>query len=105
MGERWSGDRRGALALSPIPAGGAVVTGAGRLGAKYVIQAAVMGMDFKTDANKVKEATLNFLRRAEELQISSIALPALGTGVGRFPMGETARAMISEEFRGKEWSI
>lgn len=84
-----------ALALGPIPIGEAVVTGAGRLKAKYVVHAAVMGMDFKTDANKIKEATLNSLKRAEELQISSIAFPALGTGVGRFPMEKAARIMLS----------
>lgn len=84
-----------ALALGPISIGEAVVTGAGRLKAKYVVHAAVMGMDFKTDANKIKEATLNSLKRAEELQISSIAFPALGTGVGRFLMEKAARIMIS----------
>ncbi|MEM3087272.1 MAG: macro domain-containing protein [Halobacteria archaeon] len=40
----------------PIPVGEAAVTGAGRLKARYVIHAAVMAMDFQTDAKKIRDA-------------------------------------------------
>ncbi len=85
-----------AVKKGPIPIGEAVVTGAGRLKARYIIHAAVMGQDLKTDAEKVRRATRNSLLRADELGIRSIAFPALGTGVGGFPLGECARIMISE---------
>ena len=85
-----------AVKKGPIPVGEAVVTGAGKLKAKYIIHAAVMGQDLKTDAEKIRQATRNSLLRGDELDIKSLAFPALGTGVGGFPLGECARIMISE---------
>lgn len=85
-----------AIKQGPIPTGEAVVTGAGRLKARYVIHAAVMGQDLKTNTEKIKQATKSSLLRADELSIKSIAFPAFGTGVGGFPLGECARIMISE---------
>ena len=85
---------REAVAKGPIPIGEAAVTGAGRLKARYVIHAAVMGRDLRTDADKIRQATQNSLRRADELALKSIAFPALGTGVGGFPLDECARIML-----------
>ncbi len=85
-----------AVKKGPIPIGEAVVTGAGKLKARYIIHAAVMGQDLRTDAEKIRQATRNSLLRADELGIKSIAFPALGTGVGGFPLDECARIMISE---------
>lgn len=85
-----------AVKKGPIPVGEAVVTGAGKLKTKYIIHAAVMGQDLKTDAEKIRQATRNSLLRGDELGIKSLAFPALGTGVGGFPLDECARIMISE---------
>ena len=85
-----------AVKQGPIPIGQAVVTGAGRLKAKYIIHAAVMGQDLQTNAEKIRQATKNSLLRGDELGIKSIAFPALGTGVGGFPLDECARIMIGE---------
>ena len=85
-----------AVKKGPIPIGEAVATGAGKLKARYVIHAAVMGQDLKTDAEKIRQATRNSLLRSDELGIKSVAFPAFGTGVGGFPLGECARIMISE---------
>ena len=85
-----------AVSKGPIPVGQAVFTGAGRLKAGYVIHAAVMGRDLKTDAEKIRQATRNSLTRADGLGIKSLAFPALGTGVGGFPLEECARIMINE---------
>lgn len=85
-----------AVTKGPIPIGEAVVTGAGKLKARYIIHAAVMGQELETDATKIRQATRNSLLRADELGIKSIAFPALGTGVGGFPRDECARIMISE---------
>jgi len=85
-----------AVRQGPIEVGEAVVTSAGSLKAKYVIHAASMGQDLKTDAEKIRRATRNSLRRAEELGIHSIAFPAIGTGVGGFPVDRAAEVMISE---------
>jgi O-acetyl-ADP-ribose deacetylase (regulator of RNase III) len=83
-----------AVAKGPIPIGEAAVTGAGRLRARYVIHAAAMGRDLRTDADKIRQATENSLRRADELALTSIAFPALGTGVGGFSLEECARIML-----------
>ncbi len=85
---------REALKLAPIPIGEAVVTTAGKLKAKYVIHAAGMGLDLRTDEVKIRNATINSLKRAEELRIKSIAFPSIGTGVGGFPLERAADIMI-----------
>lgn len=85
-----------AITKGPIPVGEAVVTGAGSLKARYVIHAAVMGQDLVTDEEKVRAATRNALRRAEELCLKSVAFPALGTGVGGLDFAVASRAMVSE---------
>ena len=96
-----------AVKKGPIPVGEAVVTGAGKLSCKYVIHAAVMGPDLVTDEEKIRAATKNGLLRAEELGLKSIAFPALGTGVGRFPYSEAAEVMVQEvgEHLAKECSL
>ena len=85
-----------AVQKGPIPVGEAVVTGAGKLKARYVIHAATMGLDFKTDAEKIRLATRNAMKRAVELGVRSVAFPALGTGVGGFPVREAMRIMYDE---------
>jgi O-acetyl-ADP-ribose deacetylase (regulator of RNase III) len=96
--KRKGGDQieREAVEKGPIPIGEALVTTAGRLEARCVIHAAAMGLDWRTDETKIKQATLNSLKRAEELKLESIALPALGTGVGGFPIEKCAEVMIPE---------
>lgn len=84
-----------AVKQGPIKVGEAVVTGGGRLPAKHVIHAAVMGQDLRTDAAKIRAATLNSLRRADELRLRTVAFPALGTGVGGFPLEDCARVMLA----------
>jgi O-acetyl-ADP-ribose deacetylase (regulator of RNase III) len=86
---------REAMAQGPIAIGDAVVTRGGRLAARYVIHAAAMGQDLTTDARKIERATASALDRAAELGLRSIAFPALGTGVGGFPLEECARVMLA----------
>jgi O-acetyl-ADP-ribose deacetylase len=83
-----------AVRQGPIPIGEAVVTGGGSLQARHVIHAAAMGPDLVTNADFIRHATVNSLKRAIELGLASIALPALGTGVGGFPVHEAAQVMI-----------
>jgi O-acetyl-ADP-ribose deacetylase len=83
-----------AVRQGPIPVGEAVVTGGGSLKARYVIHAAAMGPDLVTNADLIRQATINSLRRATDLGLASLALPALGTGVGGFAVDEAARVMV-----------
>lgn len=88
-----------ALMKGPIEIGGAVSTSAGALKAKYVIHAATMGLDFKTDEVKIRDACCSALEEAEKLKIGSVAFPALGCGVGGFPEVGAAKIMAQEVFR------
>lgn len=94
--KRAGGDEieREAMAKGPIAVGDAVATGAGRLRARWVIHAAAMGQDLRTDAEKIRRATTSALRVADELGARSVAFPALGTGVGGFPVDDCARIMV-----------
>lgn len=85
-----------AVKNGPVPIGEAVVTKAGSLPSKYVIHAATMGMDFKTDESKIRNSTKNSFLRAKELNIESVAFPALGCGVGGFSLELAAKIMIDE---------
>ena len=84
---------REAVAKGPIPVGESVVTTGGSLKARHVVHAAVMGPDLATNADYIRKATLSALARAKELGLRSIAFPALGTGVGGFPLHTCARVM------------
>ncbi len=83
-----------AMHQGPKPVGEAVITGGGNLKAKHVIHAAVMGQDLNTDSSKIFAATMSSLRLADLKGIKSIAFPALGTGVGGFPLTEAANIMV-----------
>jgi len=83
-----------AVAKGPVTVGEAWVTGAGSLEASYVIHAAVMEMDFNTDFDKIYRSAGETFKRADELGVKSLAMPAFGTGVGRFPPGKAAEAML-----------
>jgi O-acetyl-ADP-ribose deacetylase (regulator of RNase III)/ADP-ribose pyrophosphatase YjhB (NUDIX family) len=85
-----------AVKKGPIEIGQAIATCAGNLKAKYVIHAATMGTDFKTDEIKIRNSCRNSLRVSEELKIDSIAFPALGCGVGGFPLLASAKIMAQE---------
>lgn len=80
--------------LGPIPLGEAAVTGGGALKARYVIHAAGMHPGGGVSMESLADATWNSLKRAQEKGMRSIAFPAIGTGVGGFPVGECARVMI-----------
>jgi O-acetyl-ADP-ribose deacetylase (regulator of RNase III) len=87
---------REAMAKGPIELGSAVATTAGRLPARWVIHGAVMGQDLRTSSDLVRRTTRSCLEVADELGCSSLALPAFGTGVGGFPLGECAGIMVAE---------
>jgi O-acetyl-ADP-ribose deacetylase len=83
-----------AVTLGPINIGDAVITSGGTLSARHVIHAAGMGQDLRTDHDKVAAATASSLERAKENNLTSIAFPAIGTGVGGLSLEACARAMI-----------
>ena len=88
-----------AMLQGPIEVGAAVVTTGHDLKARWVVHAAVMGQDLKTDANKIAKATYSALDCAERAHARSLAMPAFGTGVGGFPLYQCASIMTAETVR------
>ncbi len=84
-----------AMRLGPVDVGEAVLTTAGNLAATHVIHAAVMGTDLKTDPETIGKTTQAVLALAVKHKLSSIAFPALGTGVGHVPPAQSAEAMVT----------
>ena len=91
-----------AVRKGPIAVGTVVETGAGRLPVKFIIHAAAMGQDLRTNAKIIEHSTINSLGKAEELGLKSIAFPALGTGIGGFSLEECTQIMIRAalEYKG-----
>jgi O-acetyl-ADP-ribose deacetylase (regulator of RNase III) len=85
-----------AVRQGPVEVGEAVLTTGGNLAATHVIHAAVMGPDLTTDADKIARATRALLLLTDKHRITSLALPALGTGVGHVPPAASAEAMLRE---------
>jgi O-acetyl-ADP-ribose deacetylase len=105
--KRRGGDEieRDAMRQGPIALGEAVRTSAGRLPNRHVIHAAAMGFraedepapkrpGSRSSAEIIGRATLRSLALADEAGDRSIGIPALGTGVGGFPIAECAAVMI-----------
>ncbi len=85
-----------AVEKGPIPIGASIVTGAGKLSARYVVHAAVMGTDFRTNEKYIRDAANTSLQMVEKVKMNSVCFPALGTGVGRFPLDKCAEIMFDE---------
>jgi O-acetyl-ADP-ribose deacetylase (regulator of RNase III) len=85
-----------ALRQGPVEVGEAVLTTGGNLAATHVIHGAVMGTDLKTDGEAITKTTRAVLTLADKHRLTSVALPALGTGVGHVPPPVSADAMLNE---------
>jgi len=84
-----------AVRQAPVPRGGAIVTTAGTLAARAVIHAVSLDNNRRTSAEAIAAAVRSALDRAREIGATSIAFPALGTGVGGFPLDEAARTTVA----------
>lgn len=74
--------------------GGAVITGGGNLKAKHVIHAVGPQMGEGDEDNKLRNATINSLKIADKHKLSSIAFPAISTGIFGYPTDRCARIML-----------
>jgi len=75
--------------------GGAVITTGGDLKAKYVIHAVGPRMGEGNEDEKLKNATLNSLKVADDNELKSIAFPAISTGIFGFPIQRCAEIMLA----------
>jgi O-acetyl-ADP-ribose deacetylase (regulator of RNase III) len=74
--------------------GGAVITTGGKLKAKHVIHAVGPRMGEGDEDRKLRDATLNSLKLADQYKLKSLAFPAISTGIFGFPMERCAEIML-----------
>ena len=77
-----------AVRQAPVPLGESIVTTAGSLAAQAVIHAVSLDRDRRTSGPTIEAAVRSAMARAREINARSVAFPALGTGVGGFPLDE-----------------
>ena len=82
--------------IGAIPVGGAAITSAGKLKARHIIHAASMQLGGLTTGHALRASTAHSLRIAAEKGLRTIAFPAIGAGIGGFPLPECATIMLHE---------
>ncbi len=83
-----------ALSMGPIRPGEAVMTTAGALPSKYVIHCAGMPPGGRATYWKVLASVQAALNIASDHNLTSIAFPAIGAGVGGLTEEQSAKAII-----------
>jgi O-acetyl-ADP-ribose deacetylase (regulator of RNase III) len=78
------------------PVGTAVITGAGKLPAKFVIHAVGPRMGEGDEDNKLKNAVLSSLLLTSEKGLKSISIPAISSGIFGFPKNRCAAILVKE---------
>ncbi len=81
--------------IGGAPVGGAAITTGGNLKARYVIHAVGPRMGEGDEDRKLADATRNSLSLANEKGLTTIAFPAISTGIFGFPKDRCARIMLA----------
>ncbi len=81
--------------LAPIDVGSSVITEGGNLVAKYIIHTVGPTMGEGDEDDKFKSAIRSILELATEKRLERIAIPAISTGIFRYPIQRCAENMIS----------
>jgi O-acetyl-ADP-ribose deacetylase (regulator of RNase III) len=90
-----NGIEKEALSNTPIAVGTAVVTGAGTLPFLNIIHAPTGDEPGgKSSSGNVQAAVSAALAVAEELEIDTVTVPGMGTGIGGVPPEESAAAIV-----------
>jgi O-acetyl-ADP-ribose deacetylase (regulator of RNase III) len=82
--------------ISPVAVGHAVITGAGKLPAKFVIHAVGPRMGEGDEDNKLKSAIVSSLKIASEKKLLTISFPAISSGIFGFPKGRCAKLLVGQ---------
>jgi O-acetyl-ADP-ribose deacetylase (regulator of RNase III) len=94
--------------IGGAPVGGAAITTGGNLKANYVIHAVGPRMGEGDEDKKLADATSSSLNLAKEKGLSSIAFPAISTGIFGFPKDRCAQIMLArviENLKKEETSV
>ena len=79
-----------------IPAGSAVYTSGGNLKARFVIHTVGPVWGEGDEERKLRSAVRSALKVAEELEVKSVALPAISTGIFGYPKEEGTKVIVEE---------
>lgn len=92
--------RRIVAQIHHLPPGQAVATTAGKLKARYVIHTVgpVFTGGYEGEPETLASCYRESLSRAEELQLHSVAFPAISTGVYGYPKEDAAKIAIQTVF-------
>lgn len=82
--------------IGHTPEGSAVVTGAGKLAAEFVIHAVCPRLGGGDEDRKLQSAVRASLALADKHRLRSIGMPAISTGSFGFPVDRCARILLSE---------
>jgi O-acetyl-ADP-ribose deacetylase (regulator of RNase III) len=81
-----------------VPVGSAAITGAGKLGAKFLIHAVGPRMGEGDEDNKLRSAVHSSLELASARGCRSISMPAISSGIFGFPKDRCAAILVQASF-------
>lgn len=88
--------------IGPIPLGGAVLTGPGRLSCSGIIHVAGISMWWRSSEKSIRDSTRNAVELAAQHNFRSMAFPLIGAGTGGG--SEVAvQSMMEDELSGIEF--
>ena len=85
-----------ALAKAPAEIGTAVVTGAGNLGAQWIIHAVTTGQDLEVTEKALRKAVHSSLETADSIACGSLAIPMLIGETSHVEIHIAARIIVEE---------
>jgi len=80
--------------IGHVQVGSAAITTGGSLKARYVIHAVGPRMGEGNEDEKLRQATINSLRLADDHGLRSISFPAISTGIFGYPLERCAKVML-----------
>ena len=83
-------------AHGPVEVGGAAITGAGELPARFVIHAASMPPGGSATEESVRASMRRSLALAREHGLRTLAVPAIGAGIAGFALQRCAEILLEE---------
>ncbi len=81
--------------IGGTPVGTAIITTGGHLKARHVIHAVGPQMGEGDEDRKLRNATLNSLKLADQHKLKSITFPAISTGIFGYPLDRCAEVMLT----------
>jgi len=81
--------------IGHVPVGGAAITSAGRLKARFVIHAVGPRMGEGDEEAKLRRAVNSVLALAADKGLKSISMPAISAGIFGFPKDQCAKILVA----------